>query len=268
VDRSITSQYADLARKRAEALPDDPSLDQLNQLLRLLGRWRSQVLANTFLKLEGARIRGGPFAGMNYVAAATEGALIPRLLGIYESELHPHIQAFAADGLEMVIDVGCAEGYYAVGLARLMPQAIVHAFDIDAAARTACADLAARNDVAERVQIGGAFPPDGFQAFAGQRVLVMMDVEGAELDLLRPDLAPALAGMSLIVETHDVFRRGALQELVRRFAPTHEIEIVRQGPKAFEPPPWLQDLAHLDQLLAVWEWRLAPTPWLVMRPKA
>jgi hypothetical protein len=32
-------------------------------------------------------------------------------------------------------------------------------------------------------------------------------------------------------------------------------------------PAWLQELAHLDQLLAVWEWRAAPTPWLVMRPK-
>ena len=24
---------------------------------------------------------------------------------------------------------------------------------------------------------------------------------------------------------------------------------------------------HLDQLLAVWEWRLGPTPWLIMRPR-
>lgn len=265
--KSLTGQYADLARRRAEALPDEPSLDQLNDLLRLLGRWRSRVLANTFLRREGARIRGGPFAGMTYLTEATEGALVPRLLGTYESELHPHIQAFAAEGLETVIDVGCAEGYYAVGLARLMPQVMVHAFDIDDAARAACADLAARNGVAERVLIGGAFPPDGFQAFAGRRVLVMVDAEGAELDILRPDLAPALAGMSLIVETHDVYRQGALDELTRRFAATHDIQVVREQPKAFEMPGWLQDLAHLDQLLAVWEWRLAPTPWLVMRPK-
>src|SRR6202008_1532945 len=103
-------------------------------------------------------------------------------------------------GLDDIIDVGCAEGYYAVGLARLAPQATVHAFDIDEAARTACAELARRNGVAERVRIGGAFPPEGFEAFAGRRVLVMVDAEGAELDVLRPDLAPSLAGMSLIVE--------------------------------------------------------------------
>ena len=33
-------------------------------------------------------------------------------------------------------------------------------------------------------------------------------------------------------------------------------------------PDWLMASNHLDQLLAVWEWRLGPTPWLVMRPKS
>jgi hypothetical protein len=264
---NLTSHYAALLRQRLGALPAEPSVNELNELLRTLGRWRSRMLANTYLHHEGAKIRSGPFAGMEYVSAATEGALIPRLLGTYESELHPHLAAFAAEGIETVIDVGCAEGYYAVGLARLMPQATIHAHDIDPAARTACAELAAKNGVAERVRIGEAFAPEGFQAFAGQRVLVMVDAEGAELDVLQPDRAPALAGMNLIVETHDVYRQGALDELARRFAPTHEIILVHQQPKVFDPPAWLQNLPHLDQLLAVWEWRQQPTPWLVMRPK-
>jgi hypothetical protein len=265
---NLTTHYAELIRRRVAELPPQPSVDELNEVLRTLGRWRSRMLANTYLHHEGARIRSGPFAGMEYVTAATEGALIPRLLGTYESELHPYLAAFAAEGPECVIDVGCAEGYYAVGLARLMPQATIHAHDIDPAARAACAELAAKNGVSERVQIGEAFAPEGFAAFAGRRALVMVDAEGAELDVLRPDLAPALAGMSLIVETHDVYRRGALEEIARRFAPTHQIAVVREQPKQFDPPAWLQELPHLDRLLAVWEWRMAPTPWLVMRPKA
>jgi predicted O-methyltransferase YrrM len=264
---NLTSHYAAVLRQRVFALPPEPSADELYEVLRTLGRWRSRMLANTYLHHEGAKIRSGPFAGMEYVSAATEGALVPRLLGTYESELHPYLAAFAKEGIETVIDVGCAEGYYAIGLARLMPQATVHAYDIDPAARAACAELAAKNGVAERVRIGEAFAPEGFEAFAGQRVLVMVDAEGAELEVLRPDLAPALAGMSLIVETHDVYRKGALEEIVRRFAPTHQIVLVRQQPKVFDQPAWLQTLPHLDQLLAVWEWRLQPTPWLVMRPK-
>jgi precorrin-6B methylase 2 len=224
-------------------------------------------LSNTFIAHHGPRIAGGPFAGMEYVTRATEGALIPRLLGTYESELHPHLRAFADAGLDLVVDVGCAEGYYAVGLARMMPAVTVQAYDIDPAARAACAELAARNGVSERVIVGGEFAPDGFQAFAGRRVLVMVDAEGAEVDILQPALSPALAGMNVIVETHDLYRPRALATLMERFSPTHDILRVDQQPKAFDLPAWLQELPHLDQLLAVWEWRAAPTPWLVMTPK-
>ena len=81
---SLTNYVAKLAKQRANSLPDEPSLNDLNDLLRLLGRWRSQVLANTYIERQGARIMSGPFAGMEYVSAATEGALIPRLLGTYD----------------------------------------------------------------------------------------------------------------------------------------------------------------------------------------
>jgi len=263
----LTMHVAQVLKARTQALPDPPEMDDLNNVLRLLGIWRSRVLANTFIAHHGPRILGGPFAGMEYVSEATEGSLIARLLGTYESELHPHLRALAEAGLDCVVDVGCAEGYYAVGLARMMPQVTVHAFDIDARARAACTDLAARNGVADRVVVGGEFAPDGFQAFAGRRVLVMVDAEGAEVDILQPQMSPALAGMNVIVETHDLYRRGALATMIERFSPTHDIVRVDQQPKTFDMPPWLQGLPHLDQLLAVWEWRARPTPWLVMTPK-
>ena len=264
----LTIHYAKLARAAAEGWADGAEIHDLNELLRTLGRWRSRVLANTHIQHHGAVITGGPFAGMTYVESATEGALIPRLLGTYESELHPHLAALAAGGLDCVIDVGCAEGYYAVGLARAMPGVTVHAYDIDEKARIKCAELAAANAVAERVIVGGEFAPDGFEAFAGRRVLVMVDAEGAEVDILQPALSPALASMSIIVETHDLYRAGAMATMIERFSPTHDIVRVDQGPKTFDMPAWLKPLPHLDQLLAVWEWRAQPTPWLVMTPKA
>jgi hypothetical protein len=242
-------------------------MEDLNQILRMLAMWRTRAIASTYLSREGARVRSGPFAGMAY-ANAFEGSQITRLLGVYEAGLHPHLQAFAAEGLDCMIDVGCAEGYYAVGLARMMPDLTVYAFDIEEKARIACAALAAANEVSDRVIIGGEFKPDGFEAFAGRRALVMVDAEGAELDILQPALSPALAGMNVIVETHDVFRPGTMKILVERFSPTHSIVQVRQGQQLIDMPPWLSELSQLDQLLAVWEWRLAETPWLVMRPKS
>ena len=168
-------------KQRIEDWREAPDVEELNEMLRRLGRWRSRLLANTYVALQGTTILQGPFAGMDYLDHAAEGALMPRLLGVYESELHPHLQAFADAGLDCVIDVGCAEGYYAVGLARVMPGVVIHAYDIDEAARLACAALAARNGVQDQVVVGGEFKPDGFEAFAGRRVLVMVDAEGAEV---------------------------------------------------------------------------------------
>ncbi len=240
---------------------------QLTSALRLLARWRSTVIANTYIARHGAVIMQGPFAGMKYVESATEGALIPRLIGSYENELHPYFERLTASGLDCVIDIGCAEGYYAVGLARLLPDVTVHAYDISRVAQAACRELANRNDVSGRVIIGERFEPDGFEAFKGKSCLVMVDTEGAELDILQPDLSPALAGMRIIVETHDMFTKGAMQTLIDRFETTHDIVRVDAKLKAVELPEWFRELAPLDHLLATWEWRSGPTPWLIMEPK-
>lgn len=235
--------------------------------LKVLAVWRSRMIAQAIKARLGSKVLSGPFVGMAYLDSATEGALAPRLLGTYESELHPHILAFVDQRPDCVIDVGCAEGYYAVGLARLLPQARVYAFDLDANALESCRQMAALNGVEGRVEVSGVFRPETFERFAGRRCLVIMDVEGAEADLLRPDLAPSLAGMTLIVETHDLMRAGARERVESRFAATHDIVRVDPGPKPQVLPEFLQGVSHLDQLLAVWEFRAGPTPWLVMTPK-
>lgn len=265
---TFNASFFDFLKRSIADWPEHPQNDAIDRLLRGISRWRQQIILNAYLREHGAVVYGGLFKGMDYVSRASEGALLPRLLGTYESELHPHLQAIAAKGLDCVVDVGCAEGYYAVGLARLLPEVTVHAHDIDEAARFACAELAAKNEVAERVIVGGEVRPDGFQAYAGRRTLVLVDAEGAEVDILDPAQSPALAGMSLIVETHDIYRAGALETLTARFAATHQIQRIDQAAKVYDPPPRFSELAHLDQLLAVWEWRIAPTPWLVMTPNS
>ena len=114
---------------------------------------------------------------------------------------------------------------------------------------------------------------DAFVARHGRRVLQgpfagMAYVEGAEEELLRPDLAPALAHTHIIVEAHEVYRPGVAARLTERFAPTHRVTQLAMGGRTLPLPDWLVASNHLDQLLAVWEWRLGPTPWLVMRPKS
>lgn len=258
---------ADAIRKH---LPMDETLDNprnLNNLLRHMGQWRGTLLGNTFVREHGLIIYAGPFKGMEYLDHSTEGCLIPRLLGCYEAELHDDLRAFAREGIDTVVDIGCAEGYYAVGLARLMPEATVHAFDTDPRAREACLGLARKNGVADRIVIGETFTGDMFERFVDRRTLVMIDTEGFEEILMRPDEWPALARLNIIMETHPEPHPDIVQTMLARFSPTHRISVRSTGPRFVELPPWLLEQPQLDQLLATWEYRTTPTPWFVMRPK-
>jgi hypothetical protein len=72
--------------------------------------------------------------------------------------------------------------------------------------------------------------------------------------------------MDIIVESHECLLPGITQVLVDRFKETHYITLVNDnGQRQLDnSPQWFNNLAHLDQLLATWEWRSGATPWLVI----
>lgn len=262
----LNSEYANRLRallKEANSLSDERLL---SKALILSSVWRSKLWANT-LVAAGTEVRSGPFKGMNYIVASAEGALLPRLQGVYERELHADLYAFAQEGVEAVIDIGCAEGYYAVGLARLLPSATVYAYDTDATARRRCAILARENGVDDRVEVRETLHGADFETFRGRRTLVFIDAEGFEDEVLDPGLYPALTEFSVIVETHPMHRPGVTDRLIQRFEATHAIRRLDPAVNAAEIDPRIAASNHLDMALAIWEWRAGPTPWLVMRPK-
>lgn len=250
-----------------QSQPDE--LAQLNNALRLASKWRSVLIQNTLLQQQGTVVMEGPLKGLDFLPQSAEGCHIAKLLGCYEQPLLPHIEAAIQCGYPTILNIGCAEGYYAVGMARRMSATRVLAFDLNPKAQQVCAELAGKNGVSDRVVVGALFRPEDFAAYAGQKALVLCDIEGAERDLLNPKIAPALAGMDLIVESHECLTPGITKQLIDRFGVTHDITLVEDnGQRQLQNAPgWFNNLAHLDQLLAVWEWRSGATPWLVMKSK-
>ena len=245
------------------------SVDTLNTGLRLLSKWRSVLIQNTLLKNQGTVVMQGPLAGMDFLPQSAEGCHIAKLLGCYEQPLQPFIERAVASAYPTILNIGCAEGYYAVGMARRMPNTQVLAFDLNPKAQEVCATLAQKNGVSDRVKVGAWFKPEDFQAYVNQKVLVLCDIEGAEKDLLNPEVAPALKGMDFIVESHECLIPGITQTLIERFKDTHQITLIQDnGQRQIkDAPQWFNNLAHLDQLLATWEWRSGATPWVVMKAK-
>src|SRR6516164_6432959 len=61
-------------------------------------------------------VLSGPFAGLRYLDEPIWGPIEPKWLGTYEQELLPVIQQIIQTPYSTIIDIGSAEGYYAVGL--------------------------------------------------------------------------------------------------------------------------------------------------------
>lgn len=250
-----------------ELLSADPDARRLNRALRHLAKWRYQLLDTTITQRSGDIVMGGPFAGMVYGGAASEGARVARLLGVYEASLVPVIESIVARKVPVILDVGCAEGYYAVGLARRMPDTVVHAHDINPKARALASELAKANGVSDRVLIGGEVGHADFDLCLRQETVVICDIEGAEETLLDPVAAPGLVQADILVEVHDAFTPGLTDRLAERFAATHKVTRIGRKLDASTLPDWAEELGDLDRLLLLWEWRGGPTPWLWLESK-
>lgn len=175
-------------------------------------------------------VANGPFAGMAYIADASGSALLPKLLGSYEEPIHPWIDELITHrSYDVIINVGCAEGYYAVGLARALPGCQVIAYDIDAEARERTTALAHRNGV-PNVRVLAECTFAELDAHAGPRSLVLCDVEGYERELLDPSRSAALRRCDLVVECHDFLVPGVADLLIERFWETHVIHAVVDYP--------------------------------------
>jgi len=180
----VRAQLQEQLKLPAAAGPAE--MAQLNNALRLLAKWRSVLIQNTLLQQHGTRVLQGPLAGLDFLAQSAEGCHIAKLLGCYEQPLQPHIEHAIRQDYPLVLNIGCAEGYYAVGLARRMAATRVLAFDVDPRAQDTCRALAQKNGVAERVQVRALFGTQDFDGYRDQRVLVLCDIEGAESALLAP----------------------------------------------------------------------------------
>jgi len=188
-------------------------------------------LTRDYVAGHGRTVLQGPFRGMRYTPLTDNRHVGARLIGCYEQELSSVVEQYCQSPCKRVIDVGCAEGYYAVGFALRLPAAEIVAFDTDPWARNACRQLAALNGVSDRVQVRGYCSPQRLgEVIGNEKCLILSDCEGFETILLDPVLIPSLARCDLLVEIHSG-EPSPDHPLVEKFRATHRIEYVRSEPR-------------------------------------
>lgn len=219
-----------LARLKLGVAHTAPGLfSPLSRIWLRFKRRRIEYILDQLTDSRGLVVRSGPFLGMRYIRWSAGSVLLPKILGSYEQELHPSLEVMCRNTYSQIIDIGCAEGYYAVGLARRFPGATIYAYDADPAAQQLCRLLATANEVADRMIIAGACTVDGLRLRMNERSLIVCDCEGYELELLQPHLLSGLSRCDLIVELHDDIDPSITSTLLARFESTHHMTIIESA---------------------------------------
>lgn len=239
-------------------------------LMVAAGERRRAVLRDVVAATDGV-VAAGPFQGMSIDTRTSwgDGALIPKLLGCYEAEVVDALAGLKDRAFDIVINVGCAEGFYSVAAARFLgiPRSV--AVDLDPEARAATLRNAEANGVAGRVETLDRLDAAGLAALAREtpRALVISDCEGFELDLFAPATVAALGQAVCLIECHDFAGRAVLAPLSERFGASHDLQVITEGPRDPNRYPVLRKLDSLERWLAISEHRPETMHWLLAVPK-
>jgi hypothetical protein len=171
--------------------------------------------------------------------------MVEKLAGVYEAELHPVIEEALDCRPSVLIDIGTADGYYAVGFAR-QSNAEVFGFELAPRARRLCSELARLNEVS--VRLHGRASSRQLRALPLTGAFILSDCEGAEADIFDEAIVTALCTALVVIEVHEWARPGVERLLVDRFELSHHVELIAGS----TPAPF----------------RLDEGRWLVLRPRS
>ena len=171
-----------------------------------------------------------------------------------------------------IIDVGCAEGYYAVGMALRCETSKVYAFDINEKARQLCIEMAELNKVSERVIVRTELNDEILRDFKfSGRGLIICDCEGYEKLLFNESNLNNIKNCDLIIETHDCIDIEITTYLKELFKQTHNITSIYSKDDIHKAIDY--KFPELEKLNFTWkqeilrENRKTIMEWLICKPK-
>ena len=212
----------------------------MKSLLRPIYRnWRTHQLDAISKKLSeeyGDVVLDGSFKGLKYCKDACVTFPPSKRMGSYECELSGVVEHIVSNNYDRIVDVGSAEGYYAIGLLTRTNSSTMFAYETTPGDRDWLLKNAQLNGVANRLTIGEFCTPEVLQTIIQDRTFVFSDCEGYEDTLFDLTICPLLANTDMLIECHDDSVPGITQKLQKMFAPTHDI--VKIMPQARDSSKW------------------------------
>ena len=229
----------------------------------------SKLVADT-----GYQVKYGLFKGMQLDEAPWWGSydMNSKLLGVYELSVQQRIESAAGKGDFQFIDIGAADGFFAVGVAFAGIAKSVSAFDIDPKAQEKLKENFLRNGCGHIASIHGEATAVELRNLICQnsKSIVLIDIEGAEYEFLDEEMLYVLKDCLIICELHPwLLEDGTAKELalIERASKNHAVSFLKRqfiDPMKFEE---LSDFNEDEQLLAISEARGRRMRWMVLEEK-
>ncbi len=215
-------------------------------------KWRTNFLLKIslpqfyFSQKLPCKILSGPFKGMKYLRKSTGSVILPKIIGTYEDELNVVWGQVKEKKYDKFIDIGAAEGYYAIGLGKFIFQdnIPVVAFELTKNGQDQIKQLASLNNFTN-IKIQGICKKENLAPVLNkQSCFILMDIEGGEFELLDNNIID-YSNCDILVEVHPSYKNDLENNLVERFRITHEISIIKpkikQLPATCIYPDWVYE---------------------------
>jgi hypothetical protein len=195
------------------------------------------------------------------------------ILGLYEQEVLENLVEAPAH-FRVFVDVGAADGYYAVGLLHSGRVDRSVAFESISECRKAILRLAVENGVSDKITVLGTASDRFIDELVAQNIhsaetMFLIDIEGEEFKVLTKEVFAFLKNSLVIVETHaHIYAdpKGEIEHLIERASTTHRATAWFPGARN----PWtikeLEDFTEIDRWILCSEGRQEVQQWLRFDP--
>ena len=198
---------------------------------------RIKIVSKLFNYNDYTNVIYGPFSGMKYMVNINDRYILPKLIGSYESYLHNEIYKLLQRDYDVIINIGAADGYYAVGFSNKITNAIVYAYELNPKLREMCFQLVKLNNLSDKVKVLEKYDVNILKEYSDKKILLICDIDGGEAKIFSEDTVDDYKNCDILVEFHDHYVPSISKIIHSHFYDSHICKIIKFNmPKRNEYP--------------------------------
>jgi len=230
---------------------------------------RREVLGKKVWEYYGGEIAYGIFKGVKINSHSDWSGTKdtgPKILGLYENQILKWIQQ---KNFDLLIDIGAADGYYALGIlsSKIASRAVT--FEISVNDREITKASAINNSVDDKIFIRGeATTSEIIETLKScSNGLIIIDIEGGEYNLVTSELLDAAKNCWLVIEIHEILNKDIQVNMLNLCKESHDFEELTSLERNFPKDSFTEKLTDNERALLLSEGRPYAMSWMCLSPK-